>query len=226
MWSRPPAKENRTFWRETFLGNAKTILLISQGDLTRLLYCGSPHNPFRWLPSIPPDHHPSGANASWTVTSEHRRNNNLVPCTKFPQGCRSGEGWYCTLGVPTDSLALPKEVSHDCHVHSTSREIFVDFASASDEGQILGQDAAGTNDPSDAKRRRDDAPASPTSPVAKDADQAEHVASTCSLGASQPPCTTETHRSRSIRIHVGTTLVARSCARSDRNSIFFAAKQL
>ena len=54
------------------------------------------------------------------------------------------------------------------------------------------QDAAGTNDPRTTKRRRDDAPESPTTPVAKDADQAEHVASACSLGASQPPCTTET----------------------------------
>ena len=162
--------------------------------MTRLLYCGNPRKPFRWLPSIPPDHHPSDANASWTVTSEHRRNDNLVPCTKFPPGCRSGEGWYRALGIPTDSLALPKEVSCDRHVHSASREISVDFASASDEGKILEQDAAGTNAPSAAKRRRDDAPASPTSPVAKDADQAERVASACSLGTSQPPCTTETRK--------------------------------
>ena len=60
-----------------------------------------------------------------------------------------------------------------------------------------------------AKRRREDALASPTTPVAKDADQAEYVASACSLGASH------THSSRSIRIRVGTTLVARSCAWSD-----------
>lgn len=111
----------------------------------------------------------------------------MLPCTAFPQGCRSGEGWYRTLGVSTESLALPKEVSCDAHAHSASREISVDFASASDEGQILG-----TNDPRITKRRRDDAPASPTTPVAKDADQAEHVASACSLEASQPPCTTET----------------------------------
>ena len=63
------------------------FLLISQGDLTRLLHSGNPRKPFRWLPSIPPDHHPSDANASWTVTSEHRRNDNLVSCAKFPQGC-------------------------------------------------------------------------------------------------------------------------------------------
>ena len=168
------------------------FLLISQGDLTRLLYCGYPRDPFPWLPTIPPDHHPSDASASWTVTSEHWRNDNLLPCTEFPQGCRSGEGWYRALGVPTDSLALPKEVSRDRHAHSASREISVDFASASDEGQILGQDAAGTNDPRAAKRRRDDAPASPTTPVAKDADRAEHVASACSLGASEPLCTTYT----------------------------------
>ena len=116
----------------------------------------------------------------------------MLPCTEFPQGCRSGEGWYRALGVPTDSLALPKEVSCDRHAHSASREISVDFASALDEGQILRQDVAGTNDPRTTKRRRDDAPALPTTPVAKDADQAEHVASACSLGASQPPCTTET----------------------------------
>ena len=47
--------------------------------------------------------------------------------------------------------------------------------------------ASQTNDPLAAKRRQDDAPASPITPVAKDADQAEHVGSTCSLGASQPP---------------------------------------
>ena len=90
----------------------------------------------------------------------------------------------------------------------------------SDKGEILGQDDAGTNDPRAAKRRRDDALASPTTPVAKDADQAEYVASACSLGASH------THSSRSIRIRVGTTLVARSCAWSDRNSILFEAQQL
>ena len=73
-----------------------------------------------------------------------------------------------------------------------AKEISVDFASPSDEGQILRQNAAGTNDPRTAKRKRDDAPASPTTPVAKDADQAAHVANACSLGASQPPCTTET----------------------------------
>ena len=64
-------------------------------------------------------------------------------------------------------------------MHFASREISVDFASTSDEGQILGQDTTGTNDPCTAKRRRDDAPASPTTPVTKDADQAEHVASAC-----------------------------------------------
>lgn len=62
----------------------------------------------------------------------------------------------------------------------------------SDKGEILGQDDAGTNDPRATKRRRDDALASPTTPVAKDAHQAEYVASACSLGASQPPFTTET----------------------------------
>ena len=81
------------------------FLLISQGDLTRLLYCGNPHKPFRWLPSIPPDHHPSDVNASWTVTSEHRRNDNLVQCTKFPPGCRSGEGWYSAS--PFQQTACP-----------------------------------------------------------------------------------------------------------------------
>ena len=116
----------------------------------------------------------------------------MLPCIEFPQGCRSGEGWYRALGVPTDSLALPKEVSCDRHAHSASREISVDFATALDEGQILRQDAAGTNDLRTTKRRRDNAPALPTTPVAKDADQAEHLASACSLGASQPPCTTET----------------------------------
>ena len=168
------------------------FLLISQGDLTRLFYCGNLRNPFHWLPSIPPDHNLSDANASWTVTSKHRRNHNLLGCTEFPQRCRSGEGWYRALGVPTDSLALPKEVFRDRHAHSASREISVDVASASDEGQILGQDATGTNDLRATKRRQDDAPVSPTNSVAKDADLEKHVAITCSPGASEPPCTTET----------------------------------
>ena len=143
------------------------FLLISQGDFNRLLYCGNPCNPFCWLPSIWPNHNASDSNAPWNVTSEHQRNDNLVPCTEFPQGCRSGERWYCVLSVPTDSLALPKEVSCDRHAHSASQDISVDFASASDEGQILGQDATGTNDPLAAKRRQDDAPVSPITPVAK-----------------------------------------------------------
>ena len=80
------------------------FLLISQGDLTRLLYFGNPRDPFRFFPSIPPDHHhpTSDTNASWAVTSESRcrRNDNSVPCPEFPrglfresQGCRPGEPW-------------------------------------------------------------------------------------------------------------------------------------
>ena len=180
MWPRPPAKGEQESLERNFPWECQNpFLLISKGDLTRLFYCGNPRNPFRWLPSIRPDHNPRDANASWVVTSEHRCNDNLLPCSEFPQGCRSGQGWYRALSVPTDSLALQKEVSRDRHVHSASREISVDFASTSDEGQILGQDATGTNDPRTAKRRRDDAPATPTTPVAKDADQAEHVASAC-----------------------------------------------
>ena len=174
------------------------FLLISQGDLTRLLYFGNPRDPFPFFPSIPPDHHhpTSYTNASWAVTSEprRRRNDNSVPCPEFPrglpresQGCRPGEPWSRALG-----LRLPTEVSRDRYADSASREISADFASASDDGQIRGQDAAATNDPRAAKRRREDAPASPTTPVAKDADRAEHVASAFSLGTPQPLCTTET----------------------------------
>ena len=180
MWPRPPAKGEQESLERNFPWECQNpFLLISKGDLTRLFYCGNPRNPFRWLPSIRPDHNHSHANASWAATSGHRRNDNLLPCSEFPQGCRSGEGWYRALSVPTDSLALPKEVSRDRHVHFASREISVDFASTSDEGQILGQDTTRANDPCTAKRRRDDAPASPTTPVAKDTDQAEHVASAC-----------------------------------------------
>ena len=74
---------------------------------------------------------------------------------------------------------------------SASQELFIYFASTSDIGQICGQDAAETNDLRATKRQLNNAPASPTTPVAKDADRAEHVASAF-YGMPQPLCTTET----------------------------------
>ena len=56
------------------------------------------------------------------------------------------------------SLALPKEVSGDSYADS------VDFVSMSEKGQLLGQDAVGTNDLRIAKRSHDDASTLATSP--------------------------------------------------------------
>ena len=68
------------------------FLLISKDDLTRLFYCGNPRNPFRWLPSIRPDHNHSHANASWAVTSGHRRTITCCHVVNFPRDIHQGRG--------------------------------------------------------------------------------------------------------------------------------------
>lgn len=57
-----------------------------------------------------------------------------------------------SLGVPKESLALPKEVSGDSYADSVSRKLSINFVSMSEKGQLLGQNAAGTNDLCIAKR--------------------------------------------------------------------------